>query len=72
MNASLRRKDALAMCVVLLRTATYCAQEAATPPCANERIATLRGHASWVRRLIVHNNILYSGGNDEAIRAWKL
>ena len=33
-------------------------------------IATLQGHTDWVRRLIAHNNILYSGSDDEAIRAW--
>ena len=35
-------------------------------------LATLQGHTDPVCCLIVHNNILYSGGNDEAIRAWKL
>ena len=35
-------------------------------------IATLQGHASYVNCLIVHNNILYSGSCDNAIRAWNL
>ena len=36
------------------------------------QIATLRGHASAVFCLIVHNNILYSGSDDRTIRAWNL
>ena len=35
-------------------------------------IATLKGHTSIVRCLIVHNNILYSGSFDKTIRAWNL
>ena len=30
------------------------------------------GHTNWVRRLIVHNNILYSGSVDRTICAWQL
>ena len=36
------------------------------------QIATLQGHTDFVRCLIVHNNILYSGSGDNTIRAWKL
>ena len=35
-------------------------------------IATLQGHPHGVYRLIVHNNILYSGSADTTIRAWNL
>ena len=35
-------------------------------------IATLQGHTRYVSRLIVHNNILYSGSCDHTIRAWNL
>ena len=35
-------------------------------------IATLQGHTNWVRCLIAHNNMLYSGSCDETIRAWNL
>ena len=35
-------------------------------------IATLQGHTDYVERLIVHNNILYSGSGDKTIRAWNL
>ena len=34
--------------------------------------ATLQGHTSRVRCLVVHNNILYSGSWDKTIRAWNL
>ena len=36
------------------------------------QIATLQGHTNYVYRLIVHNNILYSGSLDNTIRAWNL
>ena len=36
------------------------------------QIATLQGHTWVVNCLIVHNNILYSGGDDKTIRAWNL
>ena len=35
-------------------------------------IATLQGHTGTVFCLIVHNNILYSGSDDNTIRAWNL
>ena len=35
-------------------------------------IATLQGHTNYMRCLIAHNNILYSGSGDDAIRAWSL
>ena len=35
-------------------------------------IATLQGHTDYVRCLIAHNNILYSGSGDSTIRAWNL
>ena len=35
-------------------------------------IATLQGHTNVVYCLIVHNNILYSGSDDNTIRAWNL
>ena len=36
------------------------------------QIATLQGHTSHVSCLIVHNNVLYSGSDDNTTRAWSL